>query len=118
VLEDAQIADPTKKMATVVRRTIFLPKISENLANTGVDAALARRYADPIQVYTVAECNSLMMVGITVVAIVKSKAARNNESYEYCLKLVRTSRLWRFKGCTNEKSKQCRYQLNSNSNRK
>ena len=93
VLADAQIADPTKKMATAARRMIFRPKISENLANTGVDAALARRYADPIQVYAVAECNSLIMVGVAVVAIVKSKAARNNVSCEYCLKLVRTSRL-------------------------
>jgi len=29
---------------------IFLPMILENLAHTGVEAALARRYAEPIQV--------------------------------------------------------------------
>jgi hypothetical protein len=70
VLAEAQIADPTKKMATVARTMILRPKISENLAQTGVEAALARRYADPIQVYAVAECNSPMMVGVAVVAIV------------------------------------------------
>lgn len=80
VLEDAQMADPTKKMLTAASRTIFRPKTSENLANTGVDAALARRYVDPIHVCAVTECNSSTMVGTAVVAIVKSKAAKNNES--------------------------------------
>ena len=50
------------------------------MAHTGVAAALERRYADPIHVKAVAECSSLTIVGVAVVAIVKSKAARNNES--------------------------------------
>ena len=104
MLEDAQTAEPTKKTPTAARRMIFRPKISESLAHTGVDAALARRYADPIQVYAVAECNSLMMVGVAVVAIVKSRAARNNESYNYFLKLVGFCQQ-KTEGCTNKKSK-------------
>ena len=80
--EDAQIADPTKKVVIAVRRIIFRPQIFENLAHTGVAAALARRYADLIYVYVVAECSSLIIVGIAVVAIVKSNAARNNESWQ------------------------------------
>lgn len=67
-------------MATAARRIFLRPKISENLAQTGVDAELARRYADPIQVYAVAECSSSMTVGVAVTAMAKSNAARNNDS--------------------------------------
>jgi len=105
VLEDAHIADPTKRMTTAARRIIFRPKISENLPHTGIDAALARRYADPNQMNAVAECNSLMMVGVAVVAMVKSRAARNNESYVHCLIFSRDLLIIEIKSCANEKSK-------------
>lgn len=80
LIDDAHIAEPTKNVATPARRIILRPQISDSFAQTGVAAALARRYADPIQVYAVAEWSSLIMVGVAVVAIVKSRAARNNES--------------------------------------
>lgn len=105
VLEDAQIADPTKKIVTAARRIIFRPKISENLPHTGVDAALASRYAEPIHVNAVAECNSCMIVGVAVVAIVKSKAARNKESCEWHLQLAGISRLWKIWGLCERKER-------------
>jgi hypothetical protein len=58
LVAEAHIAEPTKNVATATRRIIFLPQMSESFAQTGVAAALARRYADPIQVYAVAECSS------------------------------------------------------------
>lgn len=48
--ETAHITDPTENVTTIVRRIIFRPQISESFAQTGVAAALVRRYADPTQV--------------------------------------------------------------------
>ena len=36
------------------------PQISENLAQSGIAAALERRYAPPIQVYPRAECSEVV----------------------------------------------------------
>lgn len=80
LVEEAQIAEPAKNVASAARKTIFRPQISDNFPQTRVAAAPAKRYADPIQVYAVAEWSSLTIVGVAVVAIVKSRAARKRES--------------------------------------
>jgi hypothetical protein len=41
---------PMKNTAQATSSTGFLPQISENLPHEGVEAALARRYAEPIHV--------------------------------------------------------------------
>jgi hypothetical protein len=46
----AQMAELAKKMAKAARMMGLRPQISDNLAQMGPEAALARRYAPPIQV--------------------------------------------------------------------
>lgn len=46
----AAIRDPTKKIELASNRVGFRPHMSLNFPHNGVDAAAARRYADPIQV--------------------------------------------------------------------
>lgn len=57
------------------------PQISESLAHIGPEAAVARRYAPPIQKYPLLECREAAMVGIAVAVTVWSRAARKRESY-------------------------------------
>jgi hypothetical protein len=45
----AHIIDVAKKKAVEINRIGFLPHISENFTHTGAAAALANRYAPPIQ---------------------------------------------------------------------
>ncbi|KAI6875606.1 hypothetical protein KC323_g248 [Hortaea werneckii] len=54
----------------------FRPKISEILPQLGIEAELARRKAEPIQVYPAVELKCSLMVGKAVVMIVTSNAAR------------------------------------------
>ena len=50
VVDVAHVADPTAKVTTAPSKMIFRPQISESFAQTGVAAALDKRYADPIHV--------------------------------------------------------------------
>lgn len=72
--ESAAIKEPTKKMAFVVSKMGFLPKMSETLPHIGVAAEFAMRYAEPTQVYPEAELNFSAMVGKAVVTMVMSRA--------------------------------------------
>jgi hypothetical protein len=47
---NAQIKLPTKKITFATSTQGFLPKMSLTLPHNGVDAAAARRYAEPIHV--------------------------------------------------------------------
>jgi hypothetical protein len=67
---------PIKKTAAAISSTGFLPQISLNLPHDGVLAALASRYAEPIQVYPAFEWKYSLIVGSAVVMIVVSSAAR------------------------------------------
>jgi hypothetical protein len=51
--------------------------MSDVLAQMGPEAALARRYAPPIQVYPAADFRSREMVGAAVETMVASSAATN-----------------------------------------
>jgi hypothetical protein len=42
---------PARNKVFAARRAVFLPTTSDNFAQSGVDAVLARLYADPTQVY-------------------------------------------------------------------
>jgi hypothetical protein len=42
---------PPRKMVSATKMTGFRPKTSESVPQNGTEAALARRYADPIQAY-------------------------------------------------------------------
>ena len=53
------------------------PQMSEVFAQMGPEAALARRYAPPIQVYPAADFRSREMVGAAVDTMVASSAATN-----------------------------------------
>ncbi|KAH0207786.1 hypothetical protein KCU99_g218, partial [Aureobasidium melanogenum] len=46
----AHIMELTKNQATDINRMIFLPQISDSLAQIGAAAALASRYAEPTHV--------------------------------------------------------------------
>jgi hypothetical protein len=46
----AQTAELAKKIASAANMIGFRPQMSDNLAQIGPDAALASRYAPPIQV--------------------------------------------------------------------
>lgn len=89
LLEVSHTAEPMKKVAMAPSSTGFLPQISDSFADTGAAAALASKYADPIQIYPAAECRSLAIVGIPVVAIEKPRASRKRVSWLVSL-LVRT----------------------------
>lgn len=72
---------PAAKVAIAHRSIGLRPKMSDSLPQIGVDAALASKYDDPIQVYPAEEWNAEVIVGRAVVAMVKSKAARKRHSY-------------------------------------
>lgn len=71
---------PIKKTADVTSRIGLRPQMSENLPHDGTEAALASRYADPIQVYPAFEWKYSLIVGNAVVIIVVSRAARNTDA--------------------------------------
>lgn len=70
VTEVAAIKDPAKNMKLAIRRTGLRPHMSEILPHIGVDAATARRYAEPIQVYPAEVWKYSAIVGKAVVTIV------------------------------------------------
>lgn len=65
----------TAKIATAPRSAGLRPHISLHFAQIGPDAAFAKRYALPIQVYPAADLNVAEIFGIFVVIIVCSSAA-------------------------------------------
>lgn len=67
-------------IATATSNMGLRPHMSEILAQTGAPAALANRYAPPIQRYPEAECRSDEIVGIAVATIVVSSAAMKRDS--------------------------------------
>jgi hypothetical protein len=71
---------PRKNIAAAINNTGLRPQISENFPHEGVLAALASRYADPIQVYPAFEWKYSLMVGRAVVMIVVSRAARKTDA--------------------------------------
>jgi hypothetical protein len=82
VTDQPQMADPTANITTDPRRAGLRPQISAILPHTGVTAALASKYAEPIQTKAVLDCNWAEMEGTAVVMIEKSKAARNRVNWE------------------------------------
>lgn len=69
---------PARNIAFAARSADFLPMTSDSFAQSGVEAVLARLYADPTQVYCAeVACKLLAMVGSAVATIVISIAARN-----------------------------------------
>jgi hypothetical protein len=60
----------TAKTATAPRSAGLRPQISLHFAQIGPDAAFAKRYAPPIQVYPAAEFSVAEIVGIAVAIIV------------------------------------------------
>jgi hypothetical protein len=69
---------PARNIALAARSADFLPMTSDSLAQSGVDAVLARLYADPTHVYCAELASRLLaMVGSAVATIVMSIAARN-----------------------------------------
>jgi hypothetical protein len=70
LFESAATRDPAKKTTLADIRIGFRPKISENLAQIGVELAAPSRYAEPIQVKPAAEPKCSEMVGKAVVMIV------------------------------------------------
>ena len=58
------------KTATAARSAGLRPQMSLHLAQMGPEAAFARRYALPIQVYPAAEWRLAEMVGIAVATMV------------------------------------------------
>jgi len=50
LFDKAATSEPTKNTRLAPRRIGFLPKISENFAHIGTDAAEPSRYAEPIHV--------------------------------------------------------------------
>jgi hypothetical protein len=69
-IERPAIRDPMKKTMFAMRRIGLRPQMSEILPHIGVEAALASRYAEPIQVYPAEEWKCSDMVGRAVVMIV------------------------------------------------
>lgn len=72
----AAIKLPMKNIAAAINKIGLRPQMSENLPQIGVLAALARRYADPIQVYPALEWKCSEIVGRAVVIMETSRAAR------------------------------------------
>lgn len=71
---------PSMNRALAARSAGFLPITSDNLAQSGVDAVLARLYALPTQVYCAEfACRLFAIVGRAVATMVISIAARNCE---------------------------------------
>lgn len=69
---------PARNIALAASSADFLPMTSDSFAHSGVDAVLARLYADPTHVYWAeVACRLLAMVGSAVATIVISIAARN-----------------------------------------
>ena len=80
LFDNAHMMELPPKIATATSNMSFRPHMSEILAQTGAPAALAKRYAPPIQRYPEAECRSDEMVGIAVATIVVSSAAMKSDS--------------------------------------
>lgn len=77
-LERAASRLPARNRVFAVSRAAFLPVTSDNFAQSGVDAVLARLYAEPTHVYCAeVACKLLAIVGSAVATMVMSKAARN-----------------------------------------
>lgn len=68
-----------KNTPAAINKIGFRPHISENFPQEGVLAALASKYAEPIQVYPAFEWKCSEMVGRAVVIIETSRAARKTE---------------------------------------
>ena len=76
-LDHPHKALPMRKTAAEQRIIVLRPKMSEILPHMGTTEALAKRYAAPTQMYPDVEFSSEEMVGIAVVMMVMSRAARN-----------------------------------------
>jgi len=103
----AHIIELTKNHATEIKRIGLRPQISESLAQIGAAAAFARRYAEPIHVYPLAECKSELMVGRAVETIVWSRAATKRAS------LKKSQLVQRVADIGNERSKRLEWQKSS-----
>lgn len=69
---------PPRKMTIAVRMTGLRPKTSEILPQKGTEAALAKRYADPVQAYNESEMwNESEMAGRAVGMSTVSRATNN-----------------------------------------
>jgi hypothetical protein len=76
LIDKPAINDPVKKTKFATSRMGLRPNMSEILPQTGVDAVVASRYEEPIQVKPVDECKSEEIVSRAVVTMVMSRAAR------------------------------------------
>jgi hypothetical protein len=65
--EIPQIREPRKNTTNAISRTGLRPHISLNFPRVGADAAVARRYDDPTQVYPAEEEKCWEIVGRAVV---------------------------------------------------
>ena len=73
----AHSSEPTQKTATANKRIGLRPQMALNLPQDGTATALASRYALPTHVYPSGDRNSPIIVGMAVVTMVTSSAARN-----------------------------------------
>lgn len=77
LLERAHRRDPTEKKTIASRKMGLLPQMSDIFPQSRVEAAVDRRYAEPIHVYPADELKCWVIVGSGVVVIVYSRKLPN-----------------------------------------
>jgi hypothetical protein len=81
LVENPHTKELTMKRATAIKKTTFLPQISEKLVQTGPEAVSARTYAAPTQVYPDVDWKCFAIVGSAVVTMVVLTADMNRAAY-------------------------------------